>query len=173
MSKVTQQTRPEPERMAMENTSDRRSQHALDLDAFIPAHLTYLSQNISASASALYRPRFGVGITDWRIMAFLAVEPWTAAARICEHTGLDKGAVSRSLRDLVAAALVEVRAGRANQRNQPVALTHEGLAVHDDLVKLAREREERLLAGFSPEDRATLINLMMRMRANVEVSPRR
>ena len=47
---------------------DRRSPRALDMNDFVPAVLTNLSQKLSASASALYRPRFGVGITDWRIM---------------------------------------------------------------------------------------------------------
>ncbi|MGZ8371920.1 MAG: MarR family transcriptional regulator, partial [Rhodoplanes sp.] len=50
----------------------RASPHALDLDNYIPAYLTYLAGKISASASAIYRPRFGVGITDWRIMALVA-----------------------------------------------------------------------------------------------------
>ena len=62
---------------------DRRSALAMDMDAFVPAALTNLAQKITASASATYRPRFGVGITDWRIVALLASEPWIARACWC------------------------------------------------------------------------------------------
>ena len=73
---------------------NRRSPHALDLRRFTPAAITNLAQKISATASAEYRPRFGVGVTDWRIMALLGAEPWLAPVQIAEATGLDKAAVA-------------------------------------------------------------------------------
>ncbi len=138
------------------------------MDAFIPAALTNLAQKITSTASATYRPRFGVGITDWRIIALLAGEPWIAPVRICEATGLDKAAVSRSLRDLAKAGLVEVRAGEPNRRRLPVALTAKGLAAHDRIVIVALERQERLLKGFSSDERAQLRAFIARMRREVE-----
>ncbi len=138
------------------------------MDAFIPSALTNLAQKVTSTASATYRPRFGVGITDWRIIALLGAEPWIAPVRICEATGLDKAAVSRSLRDLVKGGLVEVRAGEPNRRRLPVALTAEGLAVHDRIVVVALRRQEQLLAGFSPEERAKLQDFIARMRRVVE-----
>ena len=140
----------------------------MDMDAFIPAALTNLAQKIAATASATYRPRFGVGITDWRIIALLAGEPWIAPVRICEATGLDKAAVSRSLRDLAEAGLVEVRSDEPNRRRLPVALTEKGLAVHDRIVVVALARQERLLKGFSPEERAQLKDFIARMWREVE-----
>lgn len=146
----------------------RSSRHALDMEKFIPATLVYLAQKISATASAIYRPEFDVGITDWRIIALLAYEPWIAPVRIAEATGLDKGAVSRSLRDLAAAGIVEIAGGKANQRRLPVALTAKGLSLHDKIVKIALARQERLLAGFSERERATLRGFLARMRTQVE-----
>src|SRR5271165_6660914 len=139
-----------------EPAANRRSALAIDMDAFIPAALTNLAQKITATASATYRPRFGVGITDWRIVALLAAEPWIAPVRIRESTGLDKAAVSRSLRDLAKAGLVEVRGGKPNRRRLPVALTSKGLAVHDRIVGVALARQELLLKGFSADERAQL-----------------
>jgi DNA-binding MarR family transcriptional regulator len=159
---------PPPQSPALD--ADRRSTLAIDMDVFIPAALTNLAQKITAAASATYRPRFGVGITDWRIIALLAAEPWVAPVRICEATGLDKAAVSRSLRELAAAGLVEVRGGEPNQRRLPVALTAKGLAVHDRIVGLALARQERLLRGFSPDERAQLRDFIARMRREVETS---
>lgn len=150
------------------NVPDRHSARALDLREFVPSALTYLAQKISASASALYRPRFGVGITDWRVMALLAAEPWIAPVRISEATGLDKGAVSRSLRELAEAGLVEIRDEGANRRRLPVALTGKGLAVHDQIVEAALGREAFLLADFSHDERAQLQDFLARMQRRVE-----
>ena len=138
------------------------------MNAFIPAMLTNLAQKITTSASAAYRPQFGVGITEWRIMALLAAEPWTAPVRVCEATGLDKAAVSRSLRELVEAGLAESLEDGASQRRLPFALTAEGLAVHDRIVAFARERQERMLKEFTPAERAQFAAFVARMQREVD-----
>lgn len=153
-----------------EALEDRRSERAIDMGAFILSALTDLAQKITATASASYRPRFGVGITDWRILALLAGEPWIAPVRICEATGLDKAAVSRSLRDLVNAGLIEVQKSPPNRRRLPVALTAKGLAVHDRIVSVALLRQEQLLRSFSPEEREQLRDFIRRMRVEADAA---
>ena len=107
-------------------------------------------------------------MTDWRIMALLAGEPWIAPVKICETTGLDKAAVSRSLHYLVEVGLVELRGGETNRRRLPLALTAKGLAVHDEIVEVAQRREARLLEGFSPAERAQLLDFIARMQRAAE-----
>ncbi len=147
---------------------DRRSPHAIDMNAFVPAILTNLAQKITTSASAAYRPRFGVGITDWRIMALLAAEPWIAPVRICEATGLDKAAVSRSLHELTKAGLAETLHDGVARRRLPVALTAKGLEVHDEIVVLARAREQDLLKGFSEQERGQLRAFVLRIQREID-----
>jgi DNA-binding MarR family transcriptional regulator len=160
MSLRSQAKRPGPQ--ALDAT--RHSERALDLDNYVPAYLTYLAGKISASASATYRPRFGVGISDWRIMALLATEPWITAGRICDVIGLDKAAVSRSVRDMKKAGIVETD---EDQYRRPIALTRKGLALHDRMVLVSLERERRLLKDFSAAERKQLINLLSRMHAQI------
>jgi DNA-binding MarR family transcriptional regulator len=145
----------------------RTSAHALNLDNYVPAYLTYLAGKISNSASATYRPQFGIGITDWRIMALLATEPWISAGRVCDVIGLDKAAVSRSVRGMKSAGIVDVQRGDNDQIRQSIALTRKGLNLHDRIVKLSLARERQLLKGFSAAERTTLINFLSRMHAQV------
>jgi DNA-binding MarR family transcriptional regulator len=152
---------------ATRRSDDRRSPHALDLDDYIPAYLTYLAGKISSGASAVYRPKFGIGITDWRIIALLAGEPWIGASRICNATGLDKAAVSRGVRDLAGAGLIDVRPDRSDQRRQIIALTHKGIALHDRIVELAIAREQALLTGFSDRERNALLAFLVRLEKTV------
>lgn len=148
--------------------AERRSALAIDMNVFIPSAITNLAQRIASSATAAYLPRWGVGITDWRILALLAAAPWTAPVEIGEATGLDKAAVSRSLRELVEAGLAESLEDGASQRRLPFALTGRGLAVHDRIVAFAREREERMLKGFSPPERAQFADFIARMQRQVD-----
>ena len=145
----------------------RRSPLALDLDQYIPAHLTYIAGKIQSGASAIYRPVYGVGITDWRIMAQLASEPWIRATRICQATGLDKAAVSRSVRDMQEMGLVEVHVDPADQRRQCIALTRKGLSHHDKIVELARQRESHLLQDFTEAERQLLLDFLARLENRV------
>src|SRR3974390_2800763 len=160
MSLRSKARRPGPQ--ALDST--RRSERALDLDHYVPAYLTYLSGKISSSASAAYRPQFGVGIPDWRIMALLANEPWITAGRICDVIGLDKAAVSRSVREMKRADIVETG---DNPYRQLIALTRKGLALHDRIVRLSLARERHLLKDFSAAERKQLINFLARMHAQV------
>ncbi len=145
----------------------RVSAHALNLDNYVPAYLTFLTGKISNSASATYRPQFGIGITDWRIMALLATEPWISAGRICDVIGLDKAAVSRSVRGMKAAGIVDLQRRGDDQVRQAIALTRNGLALHDRVVKISLARERQLLKDFSAAERKQLINFLSRMHAQI------
>ena len=145
----------------------RASANALDLEIYVPGFLTWIANKLSSSASAIYRRRFGVGIVEWRIMALLAVEPWIPTTRMCEVIGLDKAGVSRSLRVLQDKGLAETRFQDSNQRRQFIALTGRGIKLHDQIVLIARRREEQLLTGFTKEERAQAIKLLARMHENL------
>jgi DNA-binding MarR family transcriptional regulator len=151
--------------------ADRRvSARALDLDHYIPAYLTYLAGKISSGASSIYRPKFGIGITDWRIMAMLASEPWIGAARICNIIGLDKAAVSRSVRVLQKMGIIDVRPDETDQRRQAIALTRKGVAMHDKIVQLAIAREQKLIEGFTAAELRTLIDFLLRLQRQVRAA---
>jgi hypothetical protein len=64
----------------------------LDLDRYVPALITFIANKLSRSATTLYQKRFGVNVTEWRILALLAIEPAISAA--VAVIGFDKGPVS-------------------------------------------------------------------------------
>jgi DNA-binding MarR family transcriptional regulator len=155
---------------ATEQDLSRCSDSALNLDRYIPAQINFLASKISASATAVYLPKFGIGITAWRIMAQLAHEPWVGASHICQVTGMDKGAVSRSLRELEARQLIEIRADAQHGRRLLIALTEKGVALHDTMVNIAVAREQYLLQGFSESEVEQLSDFLRRMRQRIELS---
>ncbi|TAK47844.1 MAG: MarR family transcriptional regulator [Xanthobacteraceae bacterium] len=135
----------------------------LDLERYVPALLIFIANKFTHGASSLYRRNFGVGVIEWRCMALLAIEPWISPNRICQVIGLDKAAISRSIRALQKQKLVEVRANSQRSRFLEVALTRKGRELHGRLVRVALEREKRLLADIEPDELEILISALNRM----------
>ena len=156
-----------PRRPRAVPTSSRISAHALNLDSYVPAYLTFLAGKISNSASATYRPKFGIGITDWRIMALLAAEPWISAGRVCDMIGLDKAAVSRSVRGMKSVGIVDVRWAGDDQHRQMIALTRKGLPCTTAWSNCRSSANSHFSRAFPHAERKMLINFLSRMHAQV------
>jgi DNA-binding MarR family transcriptional regulator len=154
-------------RVATKRKTEAETGPVLDLRGYVPALLTFLANKLTASGSATYRRQFGVGITEWRIMAMLAVEPWIPAQRICQVIGFDKGPVSRSLAALEARGLVSFRAEPGDPRRRRIALSGEGRALHDRIIAVALQREAELLSCLGPCQRAALIEALNLLHDNL------
>src|SRR3954471_171320 len=128
---------------------DPRVEQVLDLDRYVPALVTFIANKLSRSATVLYQKSFAVNITEWRILALLAIEPAISAARICHVIGFDKGPVSRTLAAMEARGLVAIKADREDGRTYAISLTAKGAATHDKVIAAALERERRLLSCLS------------------------
>lgn len=139
----------------------------LDLDNYVPALITFVSNKLSAGASNTYRKLFDVGITEWRIIALLAIEPSIPANRICQVIGFDKALVSRSVQLMADRGIVSIVPDDTDARRKTIALTKAGNDLHDRIIQVALEREQLLLQDLAPEERLTLIRLLHRLHARV------
>jgi DNA-binding MarR family transcriptional regulator len=132
-------------------------------------HETFLigaiANKLVNSGSALYRRRFGIGFTEWRIMVMLALEPGITAKRIGEVVGLDKAAISRGLKALQARRLIEPTPETAARRSRVFRLSLAGWELHGRIGKVAREHERLLLADISEEERSLLQDMLRRLLA--------
>ena len=108
-----------------------RTGEVLDLDRYVPALITFIANKLSRSATTLYQKRFGVNVTEWRILALLAIEPIISAARICHVIGFDKGPVSRNLAVMEERGLVTIKADPRDGRTHAISMTPKGWATHD------------------------------------------
>ncbi|MEO8299001.1 MAG: MarR family winged helix-turn-helix transcriptional regulator [Burkholderiales bacterium] len=137
----------------------------LDLDNYVPGLLVWLANKMSSSASRLYRERFDLGVTDWRVLAYIYIYPWSTGAQVCQLIGLDKAAVSRSFGTMEARGLLQRRS--AGLRKVEYAVTAEGEQVYVSMAEVARAREEALLSGYSDRDRKLLIQFLHRLLDNL------
>lgn len=139
----------------------------LDLDQSPLVLLTVLGNRLTATGSATYRRKFGLGIVEFRLLAALAAEPGISGRRIGEMAGMDNGAVSRSLRSLQSAGLVCRESAKNNRAYHQWRLTEAGQEAHDRAVTAAVERDRILLVDLTPAERNMLVDMIRRMLARV------
>jgi DNA-binding MarR family transcriptional regulator len=139
----------------------------LDLERYVPAFVTFIANKLSRSATAFYQQRFGINVTEWRIMSLLAIEPGITASRICHVIGFDKGPVSRTLSTMQNRGLIAIKTDAHDGRSHSISLSPRGRAVHDEVIVAALERERLLLACLQEQEREVLIDLLRRVHANL------
>ncbi len=135
----------------------------LDLDIHVPSLLNWVANKLGRGASAEFRENFGIGITEWRIIALLAIEPRITAHRIVEVIGLDKGPVSRYVKNMQAKGLVQLEPNETDRRSQLLSLTCTGEELHDKVLPAALERERRFLSVLSEVEIHQLVDMLNRL----------
>ena len=143
--------------------------HALlDLEHFLPYRLSVLSNRISQTIAETYAVRFGIGITEWRVIAVLGRHPGLSANGVAERTAMDKVAVSRTIAKLLERGLVQRDTHGDDRRRSVLELSEPGYGIYDEVVPLARARERALLAHFSADDRQLLDGLLTKLNQGLQ-----
>jgi DNA-binding MarR family transcriptional regulator len=138
----------------------------VDQDRFFPFFISTIANKISRGGSRVYLRLFGIGIIEWRILYVLADSTAATAQAICNKIELDKAAASRSIQVLERLGYITTQVDPRDGRKRTLSLTPEGVLLHDRVLKVSLQREQRLLAGFSNEEREQFLGLLRRMHAN-------
>lgn len=165
-SRAKLNAKPQLHRQTSEPRSSAHDQ-VLQLDRFVPALLNWVANKLNRGSSSVYRKRFGIGITEWRVMALLAIEGEVTANRVVEFIGLNRGATSRALQALEERGLVSVRASGTDGRAKLNTLTKAGKQLHREMLPVVLDRERRLLRHLSPSEVDVLIELLHRLHATL------
>lgn len=137
-----------------------------DLNNYIPGVLTWVYNRLSSDASRSYRHWYDLGVTDWRVLAYLGVNKHGTAANISRIVNLDKAATSRSIAFLKDKGLLVTE--QLPGRNIRLSLTQEGMTRFREVAVLALDREQALLKGFSTGERQMLNEMLHRMLTNLD-----
>jgi len=95
------------------------------------------------AASSLSLAQFG-------LLAQIAAAPDDTLGALAERTGLDQSTLSRNLRGLEAAGLVEIAIAEDDQRRRAVWLTEEGARQLEAALPVWRDAHAALAERFDP-----------------------
>jgi DNA-binding MarR family transcriptional regulator len=139
-------------------------EHAhLELDRFVPYRLSVLSNAISQAIAREYAERFGLSVTEWRVMAVLGRYPGVSATEVAERTAMDKVAVSRAVNRLIESGRVKRDMHGDDRRRSVLDLTAKGYRVYDQVAPRALAYERELLRSLDDEERIWLDRILRKL----------
>lgn len=146
---------------------DQHDHAVLELERFLPYRLSVLSNRISQTIASAYAARFGIGVTQWRVIAVLGRYPGLSANAVAERTAMDKVAVSRAVARLLERDLLQREAHGDDRRRSVLELSAAGYDVYDEVVPLALGFERQLLSPLDADERAMLDALLSKLDAGL------
>ncbi|HZC97298.1 MAG TPA: MarR family transcriptional regulator [Bradyrhizobium sp.] len=126
-----------------------------------------ISNILSIRGSRFYRQNFGIGLSEWRLMWVLGIEPAMTARRASQIMGLDKAAVSRTIAGLERRGLLQAALDPADNRQRLIGLSSAGADLYRKMIVVSRERQHRLLAPLTTEDQRILACLLHRLHTHL------
>ena len=137
----------------------------LKLAAFVPYRLSIASNMVSDVIATAYRTLFGLSVAEWRLVTVLAERGQATQAVLASATRMDKLTVSRAAIALVDRNLVERAGNPKDKRSNILTLSADGRDLYAQVAPKALALEQQLLAGFSVEERETLLAMLARLEA--------
>ena len=140
----------------------------IKLEEFLPYRLSVLANQVSRGIAGTYSERFGLSITEWRVIAILGRFDNIPASAVAARSAMDKVAISRAVRRLLDLGLIRRQEGRNDRRSKPLALTDAGHEVYLAIAPAALAFEAKLLAALSAEERKSLDLIIDKLMAAVD-----
>ncbi|WP_075795877.1 MarR family winged helix-turn-helix transcriptional regulator [Massilia putida] len=103
-----------------------------------------------------------------KVLGFFARRPGATQSDLAAHSGRDKAQLARLVRGLRDRGLLEATADETDKRSTRLTLSGAGKEMFAALHRHDGALAEAALAGIAEEDRATLLDLLERVRANLE-----
>ena len=119
----------------------------VDAPVLMVDRLATLSNLVSRGLARLYSVRFGLTISDWRVLAVISRYPGVSSNAVCELAAMDKVRVSRAVSRLLELERIERNSDKRDRRRSKLYATEEGLEIYAQVVPVARAYEAKLLAG--------------------------
>lgn len=135
----------------------------LDLERFVPYQLSVLSNVVSQEIAEAYGERFGLAVTEWRIIAVLGRFPGLSAVGVAERSAMDKVAVSRAVARLLERGLLHRETHGDDRRRSVLELSDAGRQVYAEVAPLALSYERELLSPLSEDERVQFSRMLDRL----------
>ena len=139
-----------------------------ELERFLPYRLSVLANTVRRGISQSYLERYGISITEWRVIAVLGPNPGLTASEIMQRTAMEKVPISRAVKALMNTGLVPGTRDPGDRRCRRLQLSARGQAVFDDIIPRAMTDEEALLTSLTQQETRQLTRLLdsLQTRAN-------
>ena len=134
-----------------------------DLRQFMPYLLNQAAEASSLDFQQIYKGRYGLLRTEWRVLFHLGMNHRIMAKNICERAKIHKTKVSRAVQKLADRRYVTRQTDVADRRHEWLELTTQGRAVYEDLLSYAGRYDEKLVSILTPDETQVLRSALIKL----------
>lgn len=138
-----------------------------DLRDFLPYLLNQAAEESSLAFQQVYKGRYGMLRTEWRVLFHLGMYGQMTAKAIGARSLIHKTKVSRAVQKLAERRFLTRTRDDRDRRSEHLDLTPAGLAVYRDLRKVAEDYDDKLEAQFTRGEVA-MLRVMLRRLAGMD-----
>ena len=127
-----------------------------------------MQAKLNAQASRLLTREAGISLTQWRMLLIIGSLKNARLSDIVRESALDKGQVSRTLKKMVADALVNREAIENDQRASGLTLTDKGQSLLTRILPLMTTRREHLTGSLAVIELDVLFDALDKLDISAE-----
>lgn len=119
---------------------------------FLPYLLNQAAEESSLAFQQVYKGRYGMLRTEWRVLFHLAIHGEMTAKEIGERAKIHKTKISRAVQKLAERRFLNRARDELDRRSEKLSLTSAGRSAYKDLSKVAERYEHTLTEQFDSKD---------------------
>jgi len=120
-----------------------------ELQNFLPYLLNQAAEESSLAFQSIYKDRYGMLRTEWRVLFHLGVYGKLTAKAICERSKMHKTKISRAVARLEERRFLTRERDADDRRQEYLELTPAGRAAYVELRGVAMDYDAKLAEAFS------------------------
>lgn len=137
-----------------------------DLQLFLPYLLNQAAEASSIAFTQIYKNRYGMLRTEWRVLFHLGIYGTLTAKEIGERARSHKTKISRAVAALEKRRYLKRTRLDSDRRVEALELTALGIKVYEELRDEARQYDQSLASQMNADERAVLTKLLVRLSAH-------
>jgi len=141
---------------------------SFQLQEFWPYALNQAAEATSLGFQSVYRKKYAMTRTEWRVLAHLGEFGQMTAKDICERASLHKTKVSRAVVALEDKGWLKRSTNEKDRRAKHLILSKTGEQAYQELTKEADKLNAELVAGLSAEELATFRKVLEALSRNAK-----
>ncbi|KZZ24801.1 MarR family transcriptional regulator [Sulfitobacter sp. HI0082] len=133
------------------------------LQYFLPYLLNQAAEASSLEFQQIYKSRYGMLRTEWRVLFHLGLYGQLTASEIGQRARMHKTKISRAVHRLTERRFVTRTRDDGDRRVEHLALTRRGQAAYDDLRAVAQRYNAALMDTLDPAEAAVLRRALLKL----------
>jgi len=136
---------------------------AWEIKDFLTFRINLLYRLLDRQFKKMLARNYHLSLAEWRVLGQLATNSPTTVREIAAITYMAKSQISRAAASLVRSGYALRSKDAADERSAVFAITKEGQKKYQSVIRMSRERQQRLIAQLEPHERPVVFRAVERL----------